>query len=115
MIARGPIPRAFAPLHKSAFGVAVGAAAALTLALVTVVGVLRGAPADSPLVLLDEYFAGYSISLIGAAVGAVWAFATGFVAGWFIAFTRNFALAALIFWIWARADLRANRDFLDHI
>jgi hypothetical protein len=105
----------FAPLHKSAFGVAVGVAAGVTLALFTVIGVVRGAPSDSPLALLDEYFAGYSISLIGAGIGFLWAFATGFVAGWFIAFSRNFVLAASIFWIRARADLSANRDFLDHI
>jgi hypothetical protein len=106
---------AFAPLHKSALGVAVGVAMGLLLALFTLIGVLRGAPSDSPLALLDEYFAGYSISLIGVVVGFLWGFATGFVAGWFIAFSRNFVLAASIFWIRARADLSANRDFLDHI
>jgi hypothetical protein len=96
-------------------GVAVGTAAGLTLALFTLVGVVRHAPLDTPLALLDEYFAGYSISLIGAAVGFSWAFATGFVAGWFIAFSRNFVLAASIFWIRTRAHLAAHRDFLDHI
>jgi hypothetical protein len=109
------LPLTFAPVHKSAFGVAIGAAAGLTLALFTLIGVVRRAPADTPLVLLDEYFAGYTVSLVGALVGFLWGFATGFIAGWFIALSRNFVLAASIFWIRARADLSANRDFLDHI
>ena len=111
----GRVTLAFAPLHKAAFGAAIGTASGLTLALFTIVGVLRHAPTDTPLSLLNEYFAGYSVSSMGALIGFLWAFATGFVAGWFIAFSRNFVLAASIFWIRTRAELAANRDFLDHI
>ena len=71
--------------------------------------------ARTPLALLSEYYAGYTVSLEGAFIGLLWGFATGFVMGWFVAFCRNLVLAASVFWIRTRAELSANRDFLDHI
>lgn len=109
-----PVALAFAPLHKRAFGVATGLAAGLTIFGVTMVEMLRS-DAHSPLNLLGEYYTGYTVSLEGAFVGLLWGFATGFVMGWFVAFCRNLVVAASIFWIRTRAELRANRDFLDHI
>lgn len=107
---------AFAPVHKRAFGVATGLAAGLGLFAITLLATLRGGPDPQwPLGLLNQYFAGYSVSLRGAVVGLLWGFATGFVMGWFVAFCRNLVVAASIFWIRTRAELRANRDFLDHI
>ena len=110
-----PLRLAFAPLHKRAMGMATGVAAGISLFAITIVEVLRAPSHPSPLRLLGEYFAGYSVTLRGAFIGLLWAFATGFVMGWFVAFTRNFVVAASIFWIRARAQLNATRDFLDHI
>lgn len=104
---------AFAPLHKRAFGVAVGAAAGLMFFLATAIVLLRGS--DVGLYLLDEYFYGYSVSWGGAFVGLLWGFAVGFIGGWFIAFCRNLALAISIFISRARGELHATADFLDHI
>ena len=42
-------------------------------------------------------------------------FFVGFVGGWFLAFCRNFVLAATVFWVRTKANLAASRDFLDHI
>lgn len=109
-----PVVLAFAPLHKRAFGVATGLAAGLSIFGVTLLEMLHGSE-RSPLSLLSEYFAGYTVTLEGAFVGLLWGFATGFVMGWFVAFCRNFVVAASIFWIRTRADLSANREFLDHI
>lgn len=106
---------AFAPIHKRAFGTAVGTATALAIALFTVAGVLLDPAGAGPLGLLGQYLAGYTVSWTGVAVGAAWGFFTGFVAGWFIAFSRNLALAAWIFAVRTRAELRATQDFLDHI
>ena len=105
---------AFAPVHKRAFGTATGLAAGLGLFVLTIFEVLRK-PEGTPLTLLNQYFAGYSVSLKGAFVGLLWGFGTGFVMGWFVAFCRNLVVAASIFWIRTRAELKANRDFLDHI
>ena len=106
---------AFAPLHKRALGTAVGATLGVVILLVTAYHVVV-APTPAPdLSLLSEYFYGYEVSWIGAVVGAFWAFVAGFVAGWFVAFWRNFIMAAAVFVLRTRAELMQTRDFLDHI
>ncbi len=104
----------FAPVDKRAFGVAVGTVTALGIFAVTAVDVLRGYPWRG-LGLLSQYFVGYSLSWEGALIGLLWGFAVGFCAGWFVAFTRNLALAISLFIIRTRAELNTTRDFLDHI
>jgi len=106
---------AFAPLHKRAFGIAVGAAAALVVFLATAIDLLRGPEPGLNLHLLSEYFSGYTVSWTGALIGAAWAWFSGFVVGWFVAFVRNLGLAIAIFVIRTRAELSATRDFLDHV
>ncbi len=106
---------AFAPLHKRAFGVAVGTAAGLSLFVATLVYSIREPTEGVGLWLLIQYFKGYSISFVGAVVGLGWGFATGFVAGWFFAFCRNLVLAVSVFLVRAKAELSETRDFLDHI
>ncbi|HSA54342.1 MAG TPA: hypothetical protein VLE53_01505 [Gemmatimonadaceae bacterium] len=106
---------AFAPMHKRAFGIATGTAAALLIALLTVAALLLPGAREFPLELLNEYFAGYSVSWGGVFIGAGWGFVVGFVAGWFTAFCRNLALAISAFLIRVRAELSQTRDFLDHI
>lgn len=106
---------AFAPMHKRAFGVATGSAAALVMVLLTVAALLLPSARGFPLELLGEYFAGYSVSWGGVVIGAAWGFVVGFVAGWFTAFCRNLALAISAFVIKVRAELSQTRDFLDHI
>ena len=106
---------AFAPIYKAAFGAATGATAGLGIFVLTLIELIRKPDGNSPLGLLNQYFAGYSVSLTGAFIGLLWGLGTGFVMGWFLAFMRNFIMAASIFWIRRRAELRATRDFLDHI
>ncbi len=106
---------AFAPLHKAAFGTATGVAGALLLAGLTIVKILSPRAQDFPLGLLGEYFAGYSATWGGVLVGAVWGFTVAFVAGWFVAFCRNLALAIVAFSYRTRAEMTQTREFLDHI
>lgn len=106
---------AFAPLHKRAFGIAVGAAVGLTMFAITVVGIMRPRGEVAFLELLREYFAGYALTWPGAFVALLWGLGVGFVAGWFIAFCRNLALAASIFISRTRGELEETADFLDHI
>ncbi len=105
---------AFAPLHKRSFGVAVGSACALIVAAVTLIAILH-APQETGLGLLGAYFRGYDVSWAGLFIGAAWAGLAGFVAGWFMAFARNFVLASWILYFRVRANLAQTRDFLDHI
>ena len=105
----------FAPLHKRVFGLALGSLLAFVMATATVVAMWLD-PADHFGVgLLSVYFYGYSVTWTGAIIGGAWAGMVGFVAGWFLAFCRNFVLATWLVYIRARANLRETRDFLDHI
>lgn len=105
----------FLPVHKLAFGVAVGTLAALLTAALTVDAILRPPGSRLPMELLDAYFFGYTVSWRGCLVGAAWAWFTGFVLGWFGAFVRNFSVALQILIVRTRANLGQTRDFLDHI
>jgi hypothetical protein len=104
----------FAPVDKRAFGIAVGVAFALIIGAVTVVDLLQPVPWKG-LELLNQYFAGYTVSWAGALIGGAWGFAVGFVAGWLLAFVRNVTLALSLFLIRSRAELDEASDFLDHI
>jgi len=104
----------FAPVDKRAFGAAIGSAAALVVAGVTIATLLASQKFEA-LGLLSNYFAGYSISWGGVFVGAAWAFGVGFVAGWLLAFVRNLSLAVSLFLLRSKADLNETSDFLDHI
>lgn len=106
---------AFAPIHKRALGIATGTAVALLMALLTIIALLHDPQGRFPLHLLSAYFAGYDVSWRGVLVGAGWGFGVGFIAGWFVAFCRNLAVAISIFAIRTRAEVAQTRDFLDHI
>jgi hypothetical protein len=106
---------AFAPIHKRAFGMAVGTACALLLAGVTLFHLLLEPENGIKLGLLRNYFYGYRVSWGGVLIGAFWGFFVGFVGGWFAAFCRNLVIAILVFVTRTRAELAETRDFLDHI
>ena len=106
---------AFQPLDKRAFGVAIGVAAGLGVALATIIVVVQGAGDTVYLRLLNQYFFGYQVSWVGVPIGFAWAFVLGFTAGWFVAFLRNLVLAVSMFAVRTRAELFQSHDFLDHI
>lgn len=109
------IALAFAPLHKRAFGVAIGTATGASVFVLTALYLLRSPDQGVGLALLAQYFKGYSVSWSGALIGSFWGFVVGFVGGWFVAFCRNLVIAISIFFIRARSELSQTRDFLDHI
>ena len=107
---------AFGIVHKRALGLAIGLTVALLVAALTVVHLILAPGPDGPnLGLLAQYFYGYGVTPAGVGIGAFWGFVTGFVGGWFLAFTRNFVLALQIVLARARGGLDASRDILDHI
>jgi hypothetical protein len=109
------LAHAFAPVHKSAFGVAAGLACAMVAFCTTAIYLVRRPYPGFDLGLFGEYFYGYSLTWRGAFVGAAWSFVAGFVAGWFFAFCRNLVLAVWMFVTREREALAETRDFLDHI
>lgn len=106
---------AFTPLHKRCLGLAVGVATAVLIAVATLVHLMRSPDDPLPLILLQQYMPAYSVSAVGALVGAGWGFFSGFVVGWFFAFARNLVMAIAKLVLRARAELVQNRGFLDHI
>ena len=104
---------AFAPIHKSALGIAVGAVSGAIMAVVTVFHTILQPQNAPPIGLLGHYFYGYTVSWSGAAVALAWGFVTGFVAGWFVGFIRNFSTATWLLVVKTKAAL--SQPFLDHI
>jgi len=109
-----PLLRAFAPMHRTAMGVAWGVVGGGLLALASLVLVLRGKDIVD-LGLLAQFFAGYSVSWSGVFIGLLWGFGVGFALGYGFAFARNAAV-----WIWltvirSRAEMDQYSDFLDHL
>lgn len=113
------LPRAasllFAPIDKRAFGVAIGVALGLVIFAITAIDLALHSSPWEGLNLLNQYFAGYSVTWKGAFIGLAWGMAVGFCAGWFVAFMRNLVLAISLFILQSRAELDDTRDFLDHI
>jgi len=105
----------FAPIDKRAFGAAIGTIGALAIGGLTALQLIIRPEHALDLSLFSQYFAGYTVSWGGVAVGAAWGFATGFCAGWFTAFARNLVLAISLFFLRSKAELSGSRDFLDHI
>lgn len=106
---------AFAPLHKRAFGVAVGTAAGLGVFALTAFHLIVQPQEAANIGLLSQYFYGYTVTGPGAVVGGLWGFFTGYVAGWFVAFCRNLMMGIMLFIGRTRSELEETRDFLDHI
>ena len=77
-----------------ALGVAVGFAAGVSVFLLTAFHIVLASPDAANIELLSQYFYGYQVDWLGAFIGASWACFVGFVAGWFFAFVRNFALVS---------------------
>jgi hypothetical protein len=105
----------FEPLHKRAFGMAIGVATGLSFFVATAIVLLRPGVTAPDLHILDQYFYGYTVSWTGAFIALAWGFVAGFVMGWFAAFMRNFIIALSLWQGRNRSELEATRDFLDHI
>lgn len=106
---------AFAPLHKAALGVAAGVVFGGIIALLTLLDLALDPRHQMPLVLLSQYFFGYTVSPFGALIGGAWGSVVGFVAGWFVAFSRNAVMALWVIYFRARAEWQRSHDFLDYI
>ena len=109
------LPRAFAPVHKRALGVAVGCVVGLGFFALTAFHIVLHPTSGPNIALLAHFFYGYEVSWRGALVGFCWGGFTGFVAGWFVAFVHNLVTALKVFAFKTRGELAQTKDFLDHI
>lgn len=77
-------------LNAVAQGVATGFMAALAIFVATNWLVLKGGHVVGPhLALLGQYFLGYRVSFAGSLIGSAYAFAVGFIAGFFVSWVYN--------------------------
>jgi hypothetical protein len=105
-----------APLRPMALGLAVGIIAGSWLFVLTVILVLRGGEREGRnLSLLAQFFAGYSVTPLGALVGLGYAFAVGFFVGYSFAACRNATMRAYLFLIRRRAERETMSDILDRL
>lgn len=74
-------------LHNTAFGLASGIIWGLGIFICTVWAMLKGG--GNTLVLLEQFYCGYSISWLGALIGLVWGFISGFIGGWIFVWLYN--------------------------
>jgi hypothetical protein len=101
-------------VHKTALGFAFGVTVGVGLFLLTAAHVAVP-PQGFPLIVLNQYFAGYDVTWRGAFVGLAWGFAVGFVVGWLLAFVHNFTMSFWVFIVRTKDDISRTRNFLDHI
>lgn len=105
----------FHPLHKRAFGIAVGTALGTIIAAATLLSLVLDPEGRFPLGLLENFFRGYRVDAWGALIGAAWGVAVGFVAGWFLAFTRNCVLLVIALGARAHLELLTRPESLEHL
>jgi predicted metal-binding membrane protein len=113
--AANPLVQAFAPLHRSAMGTAVGIVLGTLIFLATLASARRDPHSAGHLGLLSQFFLGYSVSLRGALIGLVWGFVAGYILGWTFALMRNVAVWIYLIGLRSRADMEQYSDFLDHM
>lgn len=84
------ITRAVARINGVLTGIILGLLAGAGLFVATVWLWLKGGPNPGfHLALLDQYFPGYTVSLLGGFIGFAYAFAVGFVSGLLIGAVYN--------------------------
>jgi Flavin containing amine oxidoreductase len=87
------LAQAFPKLDRVALGLSVGTVGGVLLLLSTFVLALKGGDVVGPnLLLLQNFFPGYTVSFPGSLMGLGYGFLTGFATGWVFAFLRNVAV-----------------------
>jgi hypothetical protein len=114
-VVQPPVASALGPAHKRALGVALGIVCGAGVFLITAFHVVFQPTDALEIGLLAQYFYGYEVSWRGAFVGLFWGCVTGFVAGWSLAFVRNFVIGIRMMLLRDKAELSRMKDFLDHI
>ncbi|MBA2524885.1 MAG: hypothetical protein H0V18_03735 [Pyrinomonadaceae bacterium] len=106
--------QSFAKLHRTALGIALGLLCGLVVFAATAILLTKGGSHVGPnLVLLGQYFIGYSVTWRGSLVGLLYGFAFGFIVGWSLAFLRNLFLSTFLQVIKLKARLSNIGDLYD--
>jgi hypothetical protein len=102
----------FSRVDGVALGAAVGIVSGLILLLATLFLVIKGGQVVGPnLALLSQYFPGYTVTVPGALLGAVYGLIAGGAVGWLLAATRN----VVMFLYWVLVRRRAEHAALKYL
>ena len=105
----------FARMDTFAFACAMGLVSGLNIFLATIWLIIKGGKMVGPnLQLLNQYLAGYAVTLKGAFIGFGYFLFWGFLFGWLFAYLRNLFLAFYIYTIKKKVEILSFRDFIDH-
>lgn len=113
---KGALRRVFSRLDPVALGLSVGLTAGSILLLATSFLVIKGGPfVGQNLRLLNQFFPGYEVTLIGSLIGLGYAFVVGFAIGWAFAYIRNIAVFISALVIHRDIEFHLLRKFLDYM
>lgn len=105
----------FAKMDKLAFATAVGSVSGLVTFMATLWLALKsGSPIGPHLELLQQFFAGYTVTVEGAFVGWAYSFFWAFLWGWLFAYLRNLSLGFVVYRAKRKVEMLTFREFLDH-
>lgn len=107
--------QAFSRMDKLAMATAVGSVTGLFFFLATIWLVVKGDRiAALKFQLLNQYFLGYTVTVIGAFKSFGYGFLWGFLFGWLFAYLRNFLVAFFIYRIKKKTEILKLLDFFDN-
>jgi len=110
------IIKAFAPLDKFSLALSIGITASILIFCATLWLILIEPSTKWPaLILLNQYFIGYSISFKGIFIGAIYCFFWGFIFGWLVGYLRNMIMGLYIFRVKKIYESNNLKEFLDYI
>ncbi len=88
----------------------------LFIFLATLYLTFKGSPEIvNSMLLLNNYFIGYDISIKGAFIGGGYSFMWGFIFGWLFAYIRNLSLGLVIYNEKRKLENQSLKDLLDYI
>ena len=115
-VVQGALAHVFPKLHPTALGLSVGIVTGFVLFVATWIALLQGSSdPQTNLTLLNQFFPGYEINVLGSVLGFFYGFLTGFFTGWIFAFLRNAATAFYLSSNFRSAQQGALRQFFDHM
>ncbi|MFC1868791.1 NAD(P)/FAD-dependent oxidoreductase [Thermodesulfobacteriota bacterium] len=116
LILENILGRTFASMDKLAFATAVGSVSGLLIFLATIWLVIKGGPLVGPnLMLLSQYFVGYTVTVKGALIAFGYSFVWGFLFGWLFAYLRNLSFGIYLYWVRKKTELLTLKDFFDYL
>jgi len=114
-VVQGALGNIFPKLHPTAFGLSVGIVVGILFFLATWLVLLQDSAAiQTSLALFNQFFPGYTVTILGSFIGLAYGFLTGFVTGWLFAFLRNAATAVYMASVYRSAQEGIMQQFFDH-